>query len=129
MSATVERGTMARVCAVTDVPVDRGIPALIDGAQLAVFRLAGGEVFVVGQWDPYGGAHVMSRALVGSTLVDGVEVPFIASPLHKQRFDLRTGRALADPEVTLGSYAVQVRDGDLFVGGLVDHPIGAEARS
>ena len=40
------------------------------------------------------GANVMARGLVGTRLVDGEEVPTLASPLHKQVYDLRTGACL-----------------------------------
>lgn len=105
-------GALVRICELNRLPVDRGVPALLaDRTQVAVFRLADDAVYAVGQRDPYGDANVMSRGLVGSTTLDGVQVPTVASPLHKQRFDLRTGLALADPQVGLGSYPVQILDG------------------
>ncbi len=55
--------------------------------QVALFR-TGDELFAVDNLDPVGGAYVMSRGIVGSR----GGVPTVASPLHKQVYDLRTGR-------------------------------------
>ncbi|WP_385899901.1 uroporphyrinogen-III synthase [Tessaracoccus sp. O5.2] len=47
--------------------------------------------------DPFARANVMARGLVGSSLVDGEEVPVLFSPMYKQAFDLRSGVCLSDP--------------------------------
>jgi nitrite reductase (NADH) small subunit len=89
------------------LPLDRGTAALIDRRQVAIFRLAGGDVFAVGHRDPFSEANVMARGLVGTR----GDVPTVASPVYKQVFDLRTGRCLDDESVGLGSWAVGVVDG------------------
>ncbi len=94
------------VCTVDRLWIDRGAAALVDGDQVALFRLAEGEVCAVGHRDPFTGANVIARGLVGSR----GDVPTVASPLHKQVFDLRTGACLDDPEVSLGHWDVEVRD-------------------
>ncbi|MER7762457.1 nitrite reductase large subunit NirB [Streptomyces sp. NPDC097619] len=70
---------------------------LADGSEAAVFKDRAGEVYAVGNRDPFTGADVIAHGIMGS--VDGV--PVVASPLHKQVFDLRTGVCLDDPEVSL----------------------------
>jgi nitrite reductase (NADH) small subunit len=55
---------------------------------------------------------VLARGLVGSV----GEVPIVASPLHKQRFDLRSGRCLDDPAHAVGTWPVDVFDGRVSVG-------------
>jgi nitrite reductase (NADH) small subunit len=50
---------------------------------------------------------VLSRGIVGSR----GDVPTVASPLHKQVFDLRTGRCLDDDAVGVPVYAVRHRAG------------------
>lgn len=94
------------VCTVDRLWVDRGAAALVQGEQVAIFRLADGEIVAVGHRDPFTGANVIARGIVGSRQ----DVPTVASPLHKQVFDLRTGRCLDDPEVSLGRWDVQVVD-------------------
>ena len=85
------------VCTVDRLVPDRGVAALVDGRQVAVFLLATGEVFAVDNVDPFSGAAVMSRGLVG----DAAGTPTVASPVYKQRFDLRSGRCLDDDATRL----------------------------
>ncbi|MEH1054452.1 nitrite reductase small subunit NirD [Micromonospora sp. CPCC 206171] len=94
------------VCPVDRLDPDRGVAALVDGVQVALFS-TGGELFAVDNLDPVGGAYVMSRGIVGSR----GGVPTLASPLHKQVYDLRTGRCLDLPGVTLPVHRVRCRDG------------------
>ncbi|MDM7831813.1 nitrite reductase small subunit NirD [Cellulomonas edaphi] len=84
------------VCRLGDLAPERGAAALVGGEQVAIFRLVDGGVLAVQQHDPFSDAYVLSRGIVGSRAVEGVEVPTVASPMHKQVFDLRTGRCL-DP--------------------------------
>lgn len=86
----------------------RGVAVLMpDGMQAAVYLLTTGEVYAVGNIDPFGRAAVMSRGLVGER--DGE--PTVASPLLKQVFSLRTGHCLDDDTVGLGTFATRVVDG------------------
>ena len=103
-------GAWARVCRVDDLTPGRGMAARLGGAQVALFRLPadGGApvVFALGNRDPFSGAHVLSRGIVG----DAGGVPKVASPVYKQGFDLRTGVCLDDPGVSVPSYPVRVCD-------------------
>lgn len=83
-------GVWTAVCRLTDLAPERGAAALVGGEQVALFRLVDGAVLAVQQLDPFSGAHVMSRGIVGSR----GDVPTVASPMYKQVFDLRTGRCL-----------------------------------
>lgn len=105
-AALVPEPQWVAVCTVDRLWVDRGAAALVDGEQVALFRTADGEILAVGHRDPFTGANVIARGLVGSR----GEVPTVASPLHKQVFDLRTGRCLDVPDVTLGHWDVRVVD-------------------
>lgn len=79
-----------RVCTLADLDVERGSAVLLGEDQLALFRLADGTIVATDNRDPYSGAQVMSRGIVGSR----GEVPTVASPMFKQVFDLRTGHCL-----------------------------------
>ncbi len=103
---------MTPVCAYEDLQPERGVAALVGGEQVAVFRLHDGSLRAVGHRDPFSGAHVIARGIVGSR----GPVPTVASPMYKQVFDLDTGRCLDDPEVALGVFGVEVRDGVVHVG-------------
>ena len=78
------------VCTLADLEVERGRAALLHGIQIALFLLHDGRVHAVANLDPYSGAHVISRGIVGSR--EGM--PTVASPMYKQVFDLRTGLCL-----------------------------------
>lgn len=83
----------------------RGAAVLLpDGEQAALFMDRSGTVYAIGNRDPFTGAYVLSRGLLGSA---GGR-PFVASPLLKQRFDLATGACLDDDEVSVPVYAVRV---------------------
>ncbi|SCG34633.1 nitrite reductase small subunit NirD [Micromonospora halophytica] len=94
------------VCGLDRLDHERGIAALVDGVQVALFR-TGDELYAVDNLDPVGGAYVMSRGIVGSR----GGVPTVASPLHKQVYDLRTGHCLDLPGVALPVHQVRCRDG------------------
>jgi nitrite reductase (NADH) small subunit len=100
------------VCAYDDLVPERGVAALVAGQQVAVFRTYDGAVYAVGNTDPFSGACVMARGIVGTV----GDVPTVASPMFKQVFDLRSGRCLTDPAVGLGSHPVECRDGIVWVG-------------
>lgn len=95
------------VCRYRDLQSERGVAALIGGVQVALFRVFDGTVYAIGNQDPFTGAYVLSRGIVGNR----GEIPTVASPLHKQVFDLRTGTCLDDGTATAEAYDVRVRDG------------------
>lgn len=94
------------ICPLDRLDPDRGVAALVDGVQVALFR-TGGELYAVDNLDPVGGAYVMSRGIVGSRH----GVPTLASPLHKQVYNLRTGQCLDLPGVTLRRHEARCRNG------------------
>jgi len=100
------------VCRVDQIEVEGGVAALVDGAAVAIFRTHDGNVFAMSNWDPFSQASVLSRGIVGTR----GGVPFVASPMHKQAFDLRTGQCLDDAAVRVTTYDVQVDDGLVLIG-------------
>jgi len=109
--SVVRQGTWVSVCQVDQLTVDVGVAALVGGEQVALFRLDFEEIRAIGNLDPYSRANVLSRGIVGSR----AEAVFVASPMHKQPFDLRTGRCLDDPAVSVPTFAVRVVDGTVQV--------------
>ena len=109
-----------RVCLLRDLLVERGAAALVGGVQVALFRLPDDTVRVVQQRDPYSGANVMSRGIVGTR----GGVPTVAGPMYKQVFDLATGRCLEAAGYVpvqglapdLATWPAEVRDGVVHVG-------------
>ena len=99
-----------RVCAVADLEPAWGEAALIAGCQVALFRTLSGEVFAVAQEDPATGANVMARGITGSR----GDRPTVASPLHKEVYDLGTGECLGSPELRLATFGTRI------VGGYIE---------
>ena len=95
------------ICRCPDLEPERGVAALVAGEQVAVFRCFNGALYAVGNQDPFTGANVLSRGIVGTR----GDIPTVASPLHKQAFDLRSGGCLDDGQVSVPAYLVRERDG------------------
>jgi nitrite reductase (NADH) small subunit len=102
----------AAVCRLEDLEVERGATALVHGQAVAIFRTYDNTIYALGNYDPFAKASVLARGIVGTR----GDVPFVASPMHKQAFDLRTGRCLDDETVSVPSYEVRVVDGVVQVG-------------
>jgi nitrite reductase (NADH) small subunit len=108
-SATIE-GSWTDICALEDIWLNTGVCALVNGAQVAVFRInaADGEtLFAIDNHDPFSDANVLSRGLVGNL----GERLVVASPIYKQHFDLATGACVEDADVSLRCWRVRVTDG------------------
>jgi nitrite reductase (NADH) small subunit len=101
-------------CAYDYLIPNRGVGVLLpDGAQAALFRLDDGSLHAVGNIDPFSGAAVMSRGIVG----DRGGRPTVQSPIKKQAFALNDGVCLDDPAVALPVYPTRVTaDGQVEVG-------------
>ncbi len=103
------------VCAVSDIVVNSGRAALVNGAQIALFRLKtseGEKFFALDNFCPFAQANVLSRGIVGS--LKGKLV--VASPVYKQHFDLETGVCLEDEAISVSTYQVIVEGGQIAIG-------------
>ncbi|MBK5306942.1 MAG: nitrite reductase small subunit NirD [Frankiaceae bacterium] len=103
--------TWRAVCLLDQLPVERGVCALVDGHQVALFRTGDGELYAVDNRDPFSGAMVLSRGIVGCR--DGQAT--VASPMYKHVFSLATGHCLDDAEVSVSVHPVRVRHGAVQV--------------
>ncbi|MFG3055925.1 nitrite reductase small subunit NirD [Kitasatospora sp. NPDC048239] len=90
------------VCPLEHLEPGRGVAVLLDGEQVAVFRDRTGDLHAVANRDPFSGAYVLSRGLLGSR----GDRPTLVSPMYKQAFDLRDGRCLDEDTAPDGSPAV-----------------------
>jgi nitrite reductase [NAD(P)H] large subunit len=98
------------ICDLNDILDGAGVCALIDDEQIAVFRV-GEEVFALENLDPFSGANVLSRGIVG----DMKDELVVASPVYKQHFALRTGRCCEDESVALRTWNCGVLDGRVWL--------------
>lgn len=100
-----------RVCKLHDLEDSWGEAALVDGRQVALFRVGEREVFAVSHADPATHSHVMARGVVGSR---GAAYT-IASPLHKEVYSLSTGECFGRPDLVLDTFPVRVVAGAIEV--------------
>jgi nitrite reductase (NADH) small subunit len=105
-------GVWTTACAYDRLIACRGVGVLLpDGGQAALFRLDDGTVHAVGNIDPFSGAAVMSRGIVG----DRGGRATVASPIKKQAFALDDGSCLDD-----SGRAVQVYETRITADGFVE---------
>lgn len=114
MHRDIQFDNWTAVCSLDQIVPNTGVCALLDGQQVAVFRVADAEqrVFAIGNFDPNSGAAVLSRGLVGNL---GERI-VVASPIYKHHFDLQTGECLEAPENSVASYRTRVEGGKVWVG-------------
>lgn len=105
-------GTWTRVCRLSDLTPERGAAVLVEGRQVAIFRLEDDRVYAVSNLDPFSGANVMARGLVG-TLAGHDSV---ASPMYKQVFALETGECLSEEGPGLEVWSVRLDGQHVDVG-------------
>ena len=100
-----------RVCALADIVPNTGVAALVDGEQVAVFRLDDDSVHAVGNFDPFSRAFVLSRGIIGDLKGELV----VASPVYKQHFALLSGCCMEDATIRIPVYRARVEDGFVVV--------------
>ena len=106
-----------RLCSRADLVAGSGIVAWHDGHQIALFYLpcrpeaADGadelEIYALDNRDPFSGANVIGRGIIGDLKGELV----VASPIYKQHFRLRDGQCLEDADQRLRHWPVAF-DGD-----------------
>ena len=99
------------VCHLDDIVPNTGVCALVNGRQVAVFRLDDDSVYAIDNYDPFSRANVLSRGIVGDLKGEVV----VASPVYKQHFSLKSGQCLEDPEVRVPVYAVRLENETVWV--------------
>lgn len=99
------------VCGSKDLLPNLGVRALLNGEQIAIFRVLQ-ELYAVSAIDPFTKAAVLSRGLIGD--LNGQKV--VASPIYKQHFNLETGVCLEDESVSIKTYPVKEENGQIFIG-------------
>jgi len=105
MSLVNDIGVWTAACGYDRLIPGRGVGVLLpDGAQAALFRLDDGTVHAIGNIDPFSGAAVMSRGIVG----DRGGRATVASPIKKQAFALDDGACLDDGEISVRVYATRI---------------------
>jgi NAD(P)H-dependent nitrite reductase small subunit len=103
-------GAWTSVCSFDELIPDSGVAALLDGRQIAVFRV-GDAIYALDNFDPHSDANVISRGIVGD--LNGE--PVVASPVYKHHFNLATGRCVEDPDYSVRAWPARVTDGKIWI--------------
>lgn len=99
------------VCTLEDIWPNMGVCALVEDRQIAIFRMQDDQLYAIDNHDPHSDANVLSRGIVGDLAGEHV----VASPIYKHHYQLRTGACVEDDTVRLNTYAVELRDGAVWV--------------
>lgn len=87
---------------VEDIPVGEGRTVVVDGVQVAVFRLRDGSLRAVDAVCPHR----------GGPLADGLaDECVVVCPLHGHAFDLSSGTEISGADLSVRSYPVEEVDG------------------
>ena len=104
--------TWTAVCSQNDLIPNSGICALVKDIQIALFYVEKERsVFAIANHDPFSQANVLSRGLIGSKGDD----LFVASPVYKQHFCLKSGRCLDDENTSIPAWPARIEDGQVQV--------------
>ncbi|WP_433622042.1 Rieske (2Fe-2S) protein [Nocardia sp. CA-120079] len=103
-----------------DIPVGEGRAYVVDGAQIAVYRLRDGTLRALDATCPH----------QGGPLADGLtDDRVVICPLHGRTYDLATGAELGGGQAVCAYRATADQDGAIRVtgGGTMSPPSGSRA--
>ena len=104
-----------KICAMNDIPHNAGVCALVDGKQIALFRIGDkNELYAISNYDPFSKANVISRGIVGTM----GEIPKVVSPIYKQQFNLTNGHCIDNPKVSIPTYPIREQGGAIYVSAI-----------
>jgi nitrite reductase (NADH) small subunit len=110
------QGSWRAVCDLSDIIPNTGVCTLVNGQQVAVFRVGEADtVYAISNFDPFSRANVLSRGIVG----DKAGRPKVASPIFKQSFCLASGVCLDDENVQIPVFEARVREESVEIRGPV----------
>ena len=132
-AASTMTQTWQRLCTRADLVPHSGVAAWLETdegpVQVALFYLPGGpntlqpsgpntpraghgqELYALAHRDPFSGANVIARGIVGDLQGE----PVVASPLYKQHFRLADGQCLEDDGVQLRTWPVSFKGEEVWI--------------
>ncbi len=111
VNSTTLAPTWHFACELEDILPHTGVAALIEGQQIAIFRVDD-SVYALDNYDPNSDANVLARGIVGDLQGELV----VASPLYKHHFSLVTGKCIEDADRSVHTYPARVAEGRVLVG-------------
>lgn len=119
ISTNASENTWQPLCTRADLVDFSGVAAWLDTpegpAQVALFYVPGHghELYAVDHRDPFSGAYVIARGIVG----DLQGKPVVASPLYKQHFRLEDGQCVEDDTIRLRTWQVRFQGEEVWIKG------------
>ena len=110
-AASLPQEPWSDICALDAIPPQAGIGARLGAQRIALFRFAD-RIYALDDNEPGTTASVMSRGILG----DAAGEPVVISPLYKQRFRLRDGIGIDQPDLQLRCWPVRIVAGRVLVG-------------
>jgi nitrite reductase (NADH) large subunit len=116
------------VGAVEDFPENRGAAVKISNSELAVYNHgAVGKWYAAQNSCPHKQLQVLSRGLVG---MQG-DQPKVACPIHKNTYNLDTGKGISNPGLNLATFEVKLENGRVMLNlppnDVLDKALAAKA--
>ena len=94
------------------IPADGGATLKYGRHQIAIFNFKAMDKWFASQnLCPHKREMVLSRGLLGD--IEGL--PKVVCPMHKKAFSLETGEGLNDPEYSISTFPVEIREGRIFI--------------
>jgi len=95
-----------------DFPQNAGAAVKVSNSELAVFHHASvGKWYATQNSCPHKQLQVLSRGLIG---VAG-DTPKVACPIHKNTYNLDTGKGISNPGLNVASFDAKCENGRVFV--------------
>ncbi len=115
-----------KACKLSDLVAGSGVCSLVNDRQVAIFYLPGEprSLYAIDNFDPIGGAYVLSRGIVGDIRGELV----VASPLYKEHFSLLSGRCL-EKEYSVGVWPIRLSGECVEVQQPVQQPSPSQSAS
>ncbi|GIX43366.1 MAG: 3-phenylpropionate/cinnamic acid dioxygenase ferredoxin subunit [Leptospiraceae bacterium] len=103
--------TLLDLAHINDIPEDGGIAFLLPNKeQIALFKIQN-KIYAVQNQCPHKKENVLARGIIGNK----ENIIYVACPMHKKRFDLKTGKALDHNCGTLKTYPIIIKDDIIYL--------------
>jgi nitrite reductase (NADH) small subunit len=118
-----EKISYEKICQLEDITPGTGVCALVGEQQVAIFRPDTSEqVYAIHNMDPFARANVLSRGLI----CEHQGELWVASPLKKQRFQLKSGLCMEDERFSVRAFPTRVVAGKVEVSIMTNVDIAAK---
>jgi len=95
-----------RVASASEIPVGQGRMFEVQGRQVAVFNVGGGQFHAIDNVCEHQGGPLAEGELDGC---------IVTCPWHGWTYDVRSGASPDDPDTSVQQFSVKIEGGDVFV--------------